>query len=338
MKISGRSIFFLVLAALSIWFLYVQREILTPFVIAAIFAYILNPLISFFNEKLHLPRTLSILVVYLVLIVGITFLGTIGVRRLIAESDELASELTIIFQNAESSIAGFPDFLQEPAKGLLLSLRNIVKLDPSSAFPFFNRAVSQVVSLFTFLLSAFYFLKDGKKIFGKSLLLFPNEYRVDFEIVVRRINQTLGAYLRGEIVIILIMAVLYFIVLSILGVRFALLIAFIGGLLEIIPMIGPIIAGSIAIAVAVFDGASKFNMSVLYEGAIIAFAYFVLNQLESYLIIPTLFGKLIKLHPLIIVLAVLAGGHTFGILGIILAVPIAASLRVVLGFILDKLA
>lgn len=171
----------------------------------------------------------------------------------------------------------------------------------------------------------------------KFLNFIPNEFKFDTEIILRKINSTLGSYLRGQIFLVLLVAAILFIALSILGVRFALILAIFSGLAEIVPIIGPIVAASIAAIVAFVGGSSNIGLSPLYMAIAVIVVYTVVRQIQDYLVNPLIMGKITKLHPLIILFAVLAGEHTAGILGLILAVPIAGILKILLEFSLDKL-
>lgn len=337
LKISARSIFFLGLGVVSMWFLFLERAILTPFILAAIFAYVLNPLISFFSEKTRISRAFFIVLFYVLFFGSIGWLGTMFARQFFTEIEDLTGEIQFLLNNADSQIATLPDWIGGAARDSLISLRDAIDIDKISLWPVFSGAASRVFTIITFFFTFFYFLKDGKKLIDRLLLLLQSDHKVEAEILLRKINSVLASYLRAQLLLVFLMGTLGFIIFSLLGVRFALVLGVVIGLAEIIPMIGPIIAGVTVTLVSMFDGASQFGLSPLSDGLIVLAAYVLLNQTENYLIVPQLMGKAVKLHPLLIFFAVLAGGHLFGILGFILAVPIAATLRVMVEFILDKL-
>lgn len=335
MTLSFRTGFFIILTLLIVWFLYLAREVLTPFIVSAIFAYIFNPVVNFLSNQIRLPRGLSIIFIYLVIIAMLGYLGTIIVSRLISESEELVVVSKVFLINAQVQISTLPPFLQDTIREPIKSLPAIIR--PATLLPFFTGAFSGFVGVLIFLFSAFYFLKEGGKIFDRLSLLVPSDYRIEADILLRKINSTLGKYLRGQLLLVFIMAAISFIGLSIMGVRSSLLLALLIGFAEIVPIFGPLVAGSIATLFAIFDGVSRFNLVPLYEGLIIAVGYMILNQLENYLIVPNIMGKITKTHPLLILFSVLAAGHLFGVLGLILAVPVVATLRILLEYSLDKL-
>lgn len=340
MTISGKTIVLFLLALLTIWFIYVERAILTPFILAGIFAFLFNPVVDFFSEKMKLPRTLSILLVYGFLIALIVLGSILLTSRVIEESSELRNYTTQILSTAHSQLQALPDWLRPTAYDFLYSLRRSRFLnffETPSFFPYVSQAVSRLISFLIFLFSGFYFLKDGKSFFSNMLQKVPNSYKEDIEELLLKINTLLGGYLRGEIFLVFLMALVTFIALSVLGIRFAAIIAIFSGFAEIVPVIGPIVAGAVAVSVALFTGTANFGLSPVNAAIIIVIVYFILRHLEDYFVIPYVMGKITKLPPFIIFFSVIAGGHIAGLLGLILAVPFAAILRLLLEFYFEKL-
>ncbi|MBI2622354.1 AI-2E family transporter [Candidatus Microgenomates bacterium] len=336
MTIATRTSFLIFIALLIAWVLYLVRAVLPPFILAAVFAYILNPPLRVFAQKSKLPRAIFIVILYVLFFAGLGWGGTFLSKQLIREAQDLASELVFFVDAARSQIDILPVFLRDFVHGLLLSVQEGFNIEPQAVWPFFSGAASRVFTFITFLFASFYFLKDGEHFIEKILFLLHKEHKIEAEKLLIKINLVLGNYLRGQLSLVLLMAVVGFILLTALGVRFSLILGLVIGLAEIVPMIGPIIAGTITVFVAVFDGASQFGLPPIYDGLIVLSAYVILNQIENYLIVPQVMGKAIDLHPLLIFFAVLAGGHLFGILGFILAVPILAVLRVLLEYLLKK--
>lgn len=336
MVIRLRTAFFIILGLIFLWFLYIERAILTPFILAAIFAYILNPVVNFLSRQIRLPRGLLIVSIYLIIIFLLGYLGAVVTGRLVSESEELAVASRAFLENIGVQINLLPPFLQETIREPIRSLQTI-KITPQSLRPFFFGALSGFVGTIIFLISAFYFLKEGGRMLDRLSLVIPRDYRIEVDILRRKINIALGKYLRGQLLLVFIMATVSFIGLSILGVRFSLLLALLVGFAEIVPMFGPLAAGTVVTFFAIFDGVTRFGFEPIQEGLIVALGYLVINQIENYLIVPNIMGKITKLHPLIVLFAVLAGGHVWGWLGLILAVPTAAVIRVLLEFALDKI-
>ncbi len=322
---------------LVLWFLYVERSILTPFILAAIFAYIFNPIVNFFSHRLKLPRTLSVLIIYLVIISIVVLSGIALSKRVMEESSELGAQATAITQTAKHQINSLPDWARPTINDTLKTFETTKTVSYSSIFSFFPRAFSGILSLLIFLFAAFYFLKEGKSMSDKALNFVPNDYKIEVEILLRRINSILGGYLRGQVFLVFFVSAVLFIFLTILGVRFSLILAVFSGFAEIVPIIGPIVAVTVAALVAFFGGTASFGLSPIQLAITIIIVYTVVRQVQDYFVTPHVMGRITQLHPLIILFAVIAGGHTAGIIGLILAVPVAGVVKIIFEYSLDKI-
>jgi predicted PurR-regulated permease PerM len=337
MTLRLRSAFFIATGLIFLWFLYIERAILTPFILAAIFAYIFNPIVNFFSSKLKFPRTLSVIVIYVVIIGSIIYAGMLLSQRAINESSELRSEAVSIAKNAKSQLNNLPDFLRPTVSDTLSTFEKYTVVSYPSAFSFLPKAISRILGFIIFLFAAFYFLKEGRNMFDKLLHFVPNDYRIEVDILTRRMNSVLGGYLRGQVFLVFFVSLVLFICLTILGVKFSLIIAIFSGFAEIVPIIGPIVAAAVACLIAFVGGTSNFNLAPFQLLIAVLAVYFVLRQIQDYLINPYIMGKITKLHPLIILFAVIAGEHIGGILGLILAVPIAGILKIIFEYSLNKI-
>ena len=337
MTIRLRTVFFIVLAIFVVWFLYIERAILAPFILAAIFAYIFNPVINFISRSIKLPRTISILSIYILIILLLVYLGTLLVGQILNESSQLKSFVGSIVLATQDQYNVLPDFAKPIAVDILDSFEKLNIISTSSIFRIFPQALSRIFSLLIFGFSAFYFLKEGRAMVGRFIKIIPNDYRIDTESLLKKINDVFSRYLRGQILLVFLVSVALFIALSIIGVKFALILAIFSGFAEIIPIIGPIFATIVAVLVVLVDGRVNFGLSSLQGAIVVIIIYFVIRQIQDYFVTPHVMGKIVKLHPLIIFFAVLAGQHLLGILGVLLAVPIAATIRILLEFSISKI-
>ena len=337
MVIRLRTAFLIGLGILILWFLYFDRDVLAPFIFAAIFAYIFNPLVDFFYHKIKLPRTLSILIIYFALISIFVILGVVLGRGIVQESSEFKSYMDNFLINTKHQISLLPVWIRPTINDTLFSLDKIRFVNSTSILEIFPKAVSRIFGFFIFLFSGFYFLKEGKDLISKSLTYVPSDHRVDVDILLRKINQVLNGYLRGQIFMIFLVSLVLFTALSIIGVKFSLLIAVFSGILEIIPIIGPIVAALMAMLITFITGSANFSLSPVQASILVIVVYFVVRQAQDYFVTPVIMGRITKLHPVIILFAVIAGGNSFGILGLILAVPIAAVFKLLLDFAFDKI-
>jgi predicted PurR-regulated permease PerM len=337
MTLRLRSVFLIVVGLLLAWFIYLERAILTPFVLAAIFAYIFNPVVNFFSRHLRLPRALSVLIIYLAIVVVVAMAGMAFSSRIIEESIELKQEATVITKTAQHQINSLPGWLKPAVNETLMSFEKGTFISFPSVISFVPKAFSRILSFIVFLFAAFYFLKEGRKMFDKMLNFVPNDYKIEADILIRKINSVLGGYLRGQIFLIFFVSLALFIALTILGVKFALILAVFSGFAEIVPIIGPIVAASVAALAAFIGGGSNFGLAPLQMALAVVVIYAVVRQVQDYLVNPYVMGKITKLHPLIILFAVIAGEHIAGIVGLILAVPIAGVIKIIFEYSLDKI-
>ncbi len=337
MTIRLRTAFFIGVTLFILWFFYLERTLLSPFVLAAIFAYVFNPLVNFISEKIKLPRTISIIVIYIIILSVVVIAGTSLVTQVVNESSELTKFTDNLSSATKTQVESLPFWLKSPIQEMILSIDKSKILSTASILVVFPQAISKILSFFIFLFSGFYFLKEGRNMLNKVLNFIPNNYKFEVEILLRKINGVMGKYLRGQLLLVFLVSIMLFIPLSILGVKFALILAIFSGFAEIIPIIGPIVAAVIASLVVLIGGNLNFGLTPIQGAITIAISYFVIRQVQDYFITPHVMGKIVRLHPLVIFFAVLSGQHMGGILGVILAVPIVAALRIILEFLLDKI-
>lgn len=333
-----RTVFFFVSAILAAIFLYTQREILTPFVLAAIFAYIFNPLINLFSKVLKFPRVLSIILVYVLLIFSVVYIGSLLTRELIRESENIRQIVLNYINYLKSNIDSLPPVIQPYISSYTEFPKLQIQALGLSAFPVFSFAFSGILHLLVFIFATFFFLKDNEKITNKLLLLIPQEERIEVGTLIKKINAVLSKYLRGQIILIISLAIILFAGFSFLGVKNALTISILSALAGIVPMIGTIVAIIIGTFVIFLSGGvHNFQLGVLETILAVVGVYYGAQLIQDYILSPFILGKAVKLHPLVILFAALAGGNIAGILGLILAVPVAATIKLILEFILDKI-
>ncbi|MCL4397707.1 AI-2E family transporter [Patescibacteria group bacterium] len=333
MKIERRHLLYIIFGLALLAVLYAVRSVLMPFILAAIFAYLLNPLVTFLTHRLKLPRPLAIALIYILIIGGLAAIAiNVGVR-FGQESDEFAAEARNFIRQTNSQITLLPEWLQPFALDAFESVRASLLLPNRRVTAYLPGALNRTVSLLVFLVAAFYFLKDGHS-FQKNLLNFlPAKTREEGTEILAKINQVLGNYLRGQLLLIAIMAVFTYIGLILIGVRYALILAIFTGFAEIVPLIGPVMAAAVATIVAFTDQFSRLGPVPFLDVIAVISLYTVLRQAEDLFIIPQVMGRATKLHPLLVMFAVLAGGHLFGVVGYVLAVPVVASIKVIINHI-----
>jgi predicted PurR-regulated permease PerM len=320
----------LALAALAI-LLWVARGVLPPFIIAGILAYILSPLVDELTARTGVRRAWIALAVFLAVLLVVVGLVWLASARLNSELRDISREGPSIIESVVDRLTGGQtiDMLgqtitsRELGRRLDLALRDELGT-PSQAVQAVRVGFELILAIILVFLSLAYLLIDGHTFWRYLLRFVPPEHRPHVEMLAGQIHRVLGRYLRGQLVLIALMSTVTFTVLE-WGFRlpYALWIAILTGVLEIIPLIGPITAGAIAATIGFSQGGPS-------EAAGLAIAYIVLRQVEDQLVMPLVVGRAVHVHPLVTIFAVLTGERVAGILGMILAVPMAAAIKVVL--------
>lgn len=319
---------------LSLGLIYFLKPILTPFLAGIIIAYLGDPLVDRL-EKFRVNRTLAVLIVFLV------FVAIIGTAFLVI--------LPMIAQELASLVRDIPDFLawlQETASPWLVATFGIdpfgFKFDHLATQVFENwqkaggvvgAILSEVTrSGFAFLgalgvigltpVVAFYMMRDWDDIMLRIREMVPREQEPRFVRLGQECDEVLGAFLRGQLLIMFLLGCVYAFGLYLVGIDLALLIGMLAGLASIVPYLG-FFVGIIAAAIA-----AMFQFQDMTYLGYVAIVFVVGQAIEGWVLTPLLVGDKIGLHPVAVIFAVLAGGQLFGFVGILLALPIAAVVMV----------
>ncbi len=323
----------LVLLVTTILVLYWTRVMLPPFVVAAVLAYIISPPITTLAQHTHLPRFAVVLFIYVTVLVLLGVGAWLLETRIILEVNALAQAGPNIVETVFVRLLGSEttEFLGQPISAMAMaeqvnSLMTDVMGSPVAAIPVAAQALETIAQGLLVLLVLLYLLLDGQRA-GPYLLRFvPDDRRAQVSELARRVHVVFGKYLRGQLILITGMSLVSFLLLAfVFHLPYALPLGMLTGVLEIVPLLGPLVA---AVAVAVV-ALSDQGLPVALE---VAAAYMVLRQLEDQLVMPGVLGRALDLHPLITMFAVLGAGATLGLLGAILAVPFAAAVKVILDY------
>lgn len=320
------------LAATGLYFLYLIRGIFLSLALAVLLVYLLSPIVVAVEKK-GTPRVWAIAVVYLALAIVVISLILYGMPYVLVQMDNLIDALPGYTREAqrlvESLQAGYI------RAGIPEGLRNVIDQRLVTGEEYLIRLANGVVEgllglagyLFNVFLApvlAFYLLRDVEIIKEKLIHLVPLPIRDDALHLGREIDRVLNNFVRGYLLVGVIVGALTATALTLLGLEFAVMLGVFAGLMEFIPYFGPFIGAVPAVALAAMQ--SKW----LALKVVIAFV--IIQQLESAVISPKILGTRVGLHPVLVIMALLIGGQLYGLVGIVLAVPVAAVLRVVAEF------
>lgn len=346
LSVQGKLITIAIIVGLSILLILSVGPILTPFIAAIITAYIFNPLITFLQDRMPVRRSFWIVVLYILAFSLLYGVGTWIWPRILYQYEELVSKLpdfvasiteTLSQQNDIELGIGITIDLQPVQEQIINAVSELGRTLSGSVPHLVFSALETAFYALVYLIVTFYLLLQSRELSLWVISLIPPHYRDEICNLGNQIDHVLNAYIRGQILLVLIMSVLTYIPLSILKVPYALVIAFASGVLELIPILGPWSAAGIAMTVAFFQTDIPFGLSSLALTGLIGAIYFTLRQFEDSFIIPNVVGHLVKLHPAVVIFAVLAGGTVAGALGLLIAIPIAAVMRILLTYIYAKL-
>jgi predicted PurR-regulated permease PerM len=336
----------IVIAALSVAALFIlwrAGDIVQPFLWATILSYILLPVVGAIERRFTLPRTAAALIVFVGLLAVIFGGVRLIVPRLVDNGRDLGNNWPALVGNAEQTVSdtldnlGLGDLNDAVVGPNLQDLeRQLAGMASRNALPFVVGAGHFLLDFLIFLITTFLLLRDAPKLLSFVRRNLPRGHRTDLLRVLGETNVMLGRYIRGQLILVTLMSSVTTIGLTILGVPYSVLLGITTGVLETIPFVGPITAGAIACLVAL-GHPNPFGWSQLAYVAVVAVMYTILRHAEDYLVIPTVIGRAVRLHPAIVIFALLSGGTAFGLLGIVLAVPVAATLRLVLIYVRAKL-
>lgn len=310
------------------------KTIALPIILAGICFYLFNPLVDFLERK-GVKRIISILVLYIVIIGALAIIISSVIPPLKNQVDRLIDnipELTHDVQHAvtnlsnnryvEQGLQSANTDLDKLSKDTSTHLSKYVSGFSSGIVNFVGTITEIILSVAVLPFILFYLLKDGKNLPNYIVKLLPNRSRSEAKFILADMNHALSAYIRGQIFVAICIGVLLFIGYLIIGLDYALLLAIIAMVTNVVPYLGPIIAIIPAIIIAFIT--SPFMLVKL------AIVWAVVQLLEGKVISPQIMGRSLDIHPITVIFVILTAGNLFGIIGIILAVPGYAVLKVII--------
>ena len=319
----------MLLFALGLGFLYVARATLIAFLFAIFFAYLMSPLVGRL-EKVLRGRNRAIAVLYILMVaLVVVFFVAVG-PKVTREGARLGKALPdLLTQLSTGKIAdqlevqhGWSETSTKLVQSFLVSHSDeITQLAQRVGLRVADVAKQAWLFLVVPLLSIF-FLKDGRAFSDFLLSTVQSRPQREFlENVLNDLNQMLAHFIRAQLTLAALTLIMYSAVLGIMGVPYALVLGTIGGVLEFVPVVGPLAAALTIVSVALLMGYPHWLILVIFLG--------IWRLLQDYVSSPRIMGESMELHPLAAIFGVMAGAEVAGILGIYLSIPVMASLRIV---------
>jgi predicted PurR-regulated permease PerM len=339
-----------------------------PILIAILLSYLLIPLVNELEAMLwfvplqQVRRTLAVFFTFGLVISSVILFGIVIVPRLSEQIEEFITEAPVLIEDTSE---GLEEQLSQPIRignnkiipadllaglfnedgeevdsndGLSTTLRETVTglIDPAAGV--IGSVFSVLYSLLFIFVMMFYLMKDGGRFVQSVQSIVPVSYQDDTRFLLKELGAIWNAYYRGQFILGLSVGVATYIATTLLGLPQPLVLAVIAGLLEFIPNIGPTLSAIPAVLIALVAESQTFPGLEGPPFALVVMAtYFLIQQLESVLLVPRIMGSTLNLHPFVVLVAVVFGARIAGVLGVILAAPVTASLRLFATYLWSKL-
>jgi predicted PurR-regulated permease PerM len=308
-----------------------------PIIIATILAFILNPLVNYINNqrfwptKMLISRSIAVLIAFMITLLLFLIMGTFVLLPFIHEFDKFIVDLPrLIIQIQEIAVhiqqraslidlpANINTIIEQTIASAASFSADLAKRILQAAFGF----ASSIVELVVVPVLTYYFLKDWRVLKDKIIAMFTVESRITVRKIIEEMATVISGYIRGQVLISIVIGVLVFSGMFLLKVDYPLVLGLLAACTETIPIVGPIIGSVPAILLAYLHSPELAFKVILF--------FIIVHQVENQIVVPNIMGHTIDLHPVIIIISLLIGGQLLGIIGMLLAVPVAALLRVLI--------
>jgi sporulation integral membrane protein YtvI len=328
---------FFIIILLGLFFFHFRKKIISillPFIAAVILSYLLKPLVKKLEDR-RIPRSVSILLIYLVFSLLIIAAFIFVVPELINNTKDLTNTLPDLteryqkmFNKYMSSIQSSkwsPDIKNAIFKEIQNgsnAVQNYIMETLRKGLDTLIKIVSMILNLLISMIIAYYFIKDANFFREYFLSLTPRKWRNGLINCSREINAVLSNFIQGQLLTALIVGILESIGLLLINLKYPFVLGLIGGVANIIPYFGPFLGAIPAVAIALIDSPAKALWAVV--------VFTVVQQIDNAFISPKIIEGKLGLHPVTTILAVLIGGEFFGIVGMLVSVPVFAIIKVLL--------
>jgi predicted PurR-regulated permease PerM/phosphoglycolate phosphatase-like HAD superfamily hydrolase len=341
-----------------IWLLFRARVVVTPLILALLLASLASYPTNWLTRRTGWPRGLTatiVLLLALLLVAALSVLvvpwsvsllrslGTtlVGVIQQLLEVTpkpiEITPTLTVDLGLYYAPINEWLRGLLSPDLNALENLQRLVYPFASGAAVVVIGAASGALWLLFILIISFFVITDAHLIYKSIVAVIPEVWRPELRRLWRELVDIWDAFIRGRLLLSLLMGFLIWAALAILGVRSAPALGVVYGILSFVPGVGPVIAAIPGILIALILGSSWIPLPNLWFALLVTGVYVMLEQFENFYLLPRVVGRRVALHPGVVILGAVVGAELAGVLGILLAAPVIASLRVLVTYMVRKL-
>jgi predicted PurR-regulated permease PerM len=351
---TAKTVFGLTIAGIILGTLIYFRSLIGPMMVAVILAYLLHPVANRIKKVTHLSWRLIVTILYLlvlVILIGILTLSGLAIvnqskNLIVVIQDFMATDLSTLVNDISSQDLMIGPFELDMSKFDLNSLTQqlVQTLEPllgrlgTSIGAVATSALGTIGMMLFVLLVSYFLLADAGQFPDTADFVHIPGYDAD----IRRMGAELGylwnAFLRGQLLIISLTIVVYTILMSGMGVRnWVFIIAILAGLARLVPYLGPTVTWTVTIIVTLVQGDNYFGLPpVLYAALVVAVAL-VVDQIFDNIVSPLIFGQVLRIHPALLLLGALAAARLFGLIGLLLAAPVIATLKLLGSYTVRKM-
>ena len=323
LELFTRKVLIVMAAATAALLMWNARDVLLLIFIAAVIAAGIAPVVRRlrilwrYQFRRPLSRGAAVMIVYLPFLLAVLLFGIVIVPRFIVDMQELGGRMPALI---EQNILQPAERYGIPVGVVRTELSDGIELPRSRVFAYMRNAAAAVASVFAVLFMVAYMLIDGERLRNLFLLVYPPEVRGERQATMRRIARKMTSWLSGQLLLSAIIGITTFIGLTALRIPYALPLAIIAAVGELIPLIGPTVGAVPALAVALLHSRWQF-------WAVLIFAV-VLQKAENWFIVPRVMSRKVSVSPLAVFVAFMIGASLLGVIGAIIAIPVAAILQV----------
>ena len=338
-----RAIMISICLVFSIWLLYTIRPMIGPLIIAALLAYVLNPLVRLVHVRARMRREWAVPTVFFsglaVLIIIPSVLAPTGIRQ----ASRVATYLLNIETQLETTLAqpvhfmGQTLFLGQMLADFIKRTTEMVTPAAEQALLLLETTSTNLIWLLVILAATYSFLLNGDALREWLIGLAPHPAQTDVRHILQEVDGVWRAYIQGTFVLMLIVAIVFTIVWFAIGLPGALILGILMGLLTIIPDVGPAIGALLSVLVAYFQGSDFLPLSNFWFAVLVFSIYFVLIQIKSIWLRPRIMSSSVRIHPAIIFIAIVGSLSLAGVLTALIIVPVLGSIAVISRYTYFKL-
>ncbi len=311
--------------------------IMLPIILAAVFYYLLSPIVDYFETR-KVKRVVTISILFALILALIVWGLAVAIPNIASQVEKLINNFPAYVETGKTHINSlvednrFKQFQPQIEKAVTSFSNNLIDISKNisgslvnGTSSFLSAATGVVIALMIFPFILFYLLRDGKQLNGYITKMLPISWRKDTSTVLSQVNEQLSSYVRGQLIVAGAVAIMFSIMFSVIGLKYAVLIGISAGFLNLIPYLGSFLAMIPALIIGLVAGPFMIVKVLIV---------FVIEQtIEGRFVSPLVLGSKLNIHPITILFVLLTSGKIFGFWGVLIGIPAYASAKVIVVYL-----